>query len=142
MILQNSLEPAIRTDLFPNAHVDIFITVLEDDGSILPAAIMAASAALSHAQIEMYDSVVACSSMVVGSLVIVDPTKQEIQVAGETKALFMTAIMPNLNRVTQTHSVGKMSASLYQETLNMALDGSRTLFQSTLLPVLTSTDSF
>lgn len=135
-VLEASLEPAIRRDLFPNAFLDIFVTVLEDDGSVLAAAILAASAALAQAQVEMYDSVVACSALIVDSTVIVDPTKQESSVKKPGKSHMTCAVMPNHNRVTQVHSVGPMSASLYQETVNMVLDGSRALYQDSLKPVL------
>lgn len=140
-VLASALEPAVRRELFPNAHVDVFVTVLQDDGAVMAAAIMAASAALAQAQLEMFDSVVACSALVHQSMVLVDPTKTELgllQSDPASKCLMTVAYMPNLNRITQIHSVGPLTPSLYQEALNMVLDGSKAAYQSTLRPTLIS----
>lgn len=132
-------------DLFPNAYLDVYLTVLEDDGSVLAAAILAASTALAQAQIEMYDSVVACSAAIINhaggnaNLVIIDPTRHEVsQSSGlqPNNTLMTVAIMPNRNRITQVHSVGTLSTTMYQEMLNMTLDGARSLYQSAVQPVL------
>jgi len=57
------LEPTVLFDSFPNAVVDIYITVLQNDGGILAAAITAASLALIQAGIDVKDSVVACTAV-------------------------------------------------------------------------------
>lgn len=140
-ILESSLEPAVRRDLFPNAHVDIYISVLQDDGSVLAASILAASTALAQAQIEMYDSVVACSALIHESMVIVDPTQTEVSILGKearSRALVTCALMPNMNRVTQVHSVGPLSSSLLQETLNMTMDGAKAVYHSSVKPAILS----
>lgn len=137
--MEAALQPAVRRDLFPNAHLDIFVSVLQDDGSVIPAALLAASIALSQAQIEMYDSVVACSALIHESMIIVDPTKQEMEMlekSPKARSLLTCALMPNQNRITQIHSVGPLGASLYQETLNMVMDGSKAVYQSTIVPAL------
>jgi len=139
-ILQSALEPAVRRDLFPNAHLDLFISVLQDDGSVLPAAIIAATTALAQAQIELLDSVTACSALIRESMILVDPTGQEEAVLSKNqneRCVVTCAMMPNLNRITQIHSVGPLNASLYQETLNMLMDGSKAVYQSAILPSLT-----
>lgn len=140
-ILESSLEPAVRRDLFPNAHVDVYISILQDDGSVLSASILAASTALAQAQIEMYDTVVACSALIHESMVIVDPTQTEVNLLGKgagSMALVTCALMPNSNRITQVHSVGPISSSLLQETLNMTMDGAKAVYQSTVKPAISA----
>lgn len=58
-----ALTPAIRLDLVPKSSIDVYVNVLENDGtsSSLAAAISAASVALADAGIEMYDQVAASS---------------------------------------------------------------------------------
>lgn len=59
------MTPAVRLELLPKSAIDVYITVLENDGtsSCLAAAIIAASTALADAGIEMLDQVTACSAV-------------------------------------------------------------------------------
>lgn len=137
--MEAALQPAIRRDLFPNAHLDIYVSILQDDGSVIPAALLAASVALSQAQIELYDSVVACSALIHESMILVDPTRQEMEILEKdprSRCLLTCALMPNQNRITQLHSLGPLNASLYRETLNMVMDGSKAVYQATVVPSL------
>jgi exosome complex component MTR3 len=61
--LVQALTPAVRLDLLPKSSIDVYVNVLENDGtsSTLAAAISAASVALADAGIEMYDQVAASS---------------------------------------------------------------------------------
>ena len=63
--LVQALTPAVRLELLPKSAIDVYITVLENDGtsSCLAAAIIAASTALADAGIEMLDQVTACSAV-------------------------------------------------------------------------------
>ena len=64
-VLVQALAPAVRLELLPKSAIDIYINVLENDGtsSCLAAAIVAASTALADAGIEMLDQVTACSAV-------------------------------------------------------------------------------
>ncbi|KAK3088129.1 hypothetical protein FSP39_015111 [Pinctada imbricata] len=61
--LQNALEPAVCLHTFPKAQINVFVHVLQNDGSALAAAITAASVAIATAGIEMYDLVAVCSAV-------------------------------------------------------------------------------
>ena len=63
LLLDQSLSPAVRLELYPKSTVDIYITVLETDGTAatLAASITAASLALADAGVEMVDVVAAYS---------------------------------------------------------------------------------
>ncbi|KAK2560102.1 Exosome complex component MTR3 [Acropora cervicornis] len=73
-----ALEPALCLDKFPKAQVDIFITVIENDGNALSAGVLCASVALGEAGVEMYDLVSSCSLVQKGVTSIMDPTFEEV----------------------------------------------------------------
>jgi exosome complex component MTR3 len=57
--------PAVRLELFPKSTIEVFITVLDNDGteSCVSAATLAASAALADAGIEMLGLVASCTAV-------------------------------------------------------------------------------
>lgn len=65
MQVHQALVPAVRLELLPKSTIDVFISVLENDGieSCVAAASIAASAALADAGIEMFGLVVACAAV-------------------------------------------------------------------------------
>lgn len=141
MLLQ-AIVPAIRRDLFPNSFVDIAITVLQQDGSILAAACTAASVALIQAGVEMYDSVVACGAVSVRPddaqppLFLMDPDGGEERDARGTR--LMVAVMPNLGQLTQLHLVGEVEGPLLTEALALAIDGTLATYENAIKPLLES----
>lgn len=64
-ILQQCLAPAIRLELFPKSTIDVFVNVVQNDGTMacLAAAVTCASMALADAGIEMFDLVAGCSGV-------------------------------------------------------------------------------
>jgi exosome complex component MTR3 len=124
-ILVQALTPAIRLDLLPKSSIDVYVNVLENDGtsSCLAAAISAASVALADAGIEMYDQV-AASSIVsttgventirlqllihniqayVQDKIVMDPSAVEEE--NEDGSL-VVSYMPSLNEVTHILQTG------------------------------------
>lgn len=76
--LKRALLPAICRYAFTNFQVDIYINVIEDDGSVLAAAITAAGLAIADAGIPMYDIVTATAVAVLDNdRILIDPTKNE-----------------------------------------------------------------
>lgn len=136
LMLKQALTPAVRLDKFPKARMDVYVTVLENDGSALAAALSAASVALADAGVEMYDLVVGCSLRLFGETVLVDPTAAEqydlvdvdqVENAGEV----MVGFMPSLHQVSALSQRGQ----LHPET---ATQGVRTCVENCqhLYPVL------
>jgi exosome complex component RRP41 len=72
LILKETLEACMLTDLFPRSEILIFVQVLSDDGGVLSAAINAASCALATAGVPMKDFITACSAGFVDNLPILD----------------------------------------------------------------------
>ncbi|KAL8597405.1 hypothetical protein ACOMHN_022314 [Nucella lapillus] len=102
--LLEAVEPAVRLDTFPKSQVDIYVTVLENDGSVLSTAIICACLALADAGIEMYDLVVACTAHIHGETVLIDPSGREekAKMASEGKpgGELTVAFMPSLHQVS------------------------------------------
>ncbi|XP_067943142.1 exosome complex component MTR3-like isoform X2 [Watersipora subatra] len=76
-MLVDALSPCVLLDRFPKAQVDIYITVLEDDGSAFASSITAASLALADAGIEMFTLAIGANLKQFGDLTLLDPTAEE-----------------------------------------------------------------
>jgi exosome complex component MTR3 len=63
--MQEALGPSIQLHLYPKAHIDVYINVMECDGEVsaLASAIACASLAIADAGIDMYDIVTATSAV-------------------------------------------------------------------------------
>ena len=55
--MTSALESSVILQKFPKSAIDIYLIVLESDGSVLSSSINAASLALADAGIDMYDLV-------------------------------------------------------------------------------------
>ena len=60
--------------LYPKSQIDVFVTIIEDDGSTLAAALTVAGLALADASIQMFDTLVGAS--IVRSQVLLAKNKQ------------------------------------------------------------------
>lgn len=72
--IKTSLQSAVCLHEFPNYQMDVFINVLEDDGSVLAASIIAAGLAFVDASIPMFDLITATSVGVIDDSLLVDPS--------------------------------------------------------------------
>ncbi|OSC99067.1 mRNA transport regulator 3 [Trametes coccinea BRFM310] len=106
--IQQALNAAVRLELLPKSTIDIFVTVIENDGieGCVAAGSVAASVALADAGIEMLGLVAACSAAVVGKEIWMDPTDEEGRVASGSLVL---AGMPALGTITSVWQTGLMS---------------------------------
>lgn len=77
LILQRALEPAVCLHEFPNFQVDVYAMVLDNAGSSLAAAIMAASTALANAGVPMFGLVTASTIGIYDNHYLMDPTDTE-----------------------------------------------------------------
>lgn len=139
LLLLHAICPAMRRGLFPNSYVDIYITVLEHDGSILPFSIIAASLSLVQARIEMLDSVVACSAIWAPEqrLFLVDPSTDE----AVGQSVVTLALMPNLGQLTQLHVVGKVDIAVLSEAIATCTDAARVIYDGVVHPLLLDSSS-
>jgi len=106
-VLREALEPAVILDKFAKSRMDIFVTVLEDDGGCLACAITAASLALTHARVDMFDLVIGASLRCCEQLIVVDPSSDEEQLCISETSRSVTndstltiGYMPSLRQVS------------------------------------------
>jgi len=118
--ITQALSHAVRLDQYPKSLIDIYITVLENDGSDLAAAITCASMALADAGIEMYDLVAGCTMVEVGGQVVLDPTVEELQ--GSNHALTI-AYMPAFDEVSGVVQSGEMNLNIFSEAVQACVAG-------------------
>lgn len=119
--MQQALTPAIHLDLLPKSAIDVYIQVLEEDGSAaaLAAAITAAGTALADAGIEMLDLVTGCAVGYVGDQVLVDCTAKEAKMAqGE----LVLSRMPSMGDYTHIHHAGSVEYDLVMQAVELGGD--------------------
>ncbi|XP_072374727.1 N-lysine methyltransferase setd6 isoform X2 [Scyliorhinus torazame] len=105
-IMEQSLQPAICLHKYPRSQIEVYVMVLENDGSTLAAALTCASIALAEAGIEMFDVVVGCSLRQCGDVSLLDPSAAEEYSASSSQEVESTA--------TLEYSEGKIEAGLVQ----------------------------
>ena len=143
--LHTALAAAVPLEPYPKACILVQVTVLSDDGSILPTCILASTVALVKARVALLDTVTACTVAVVvvpydhenkdkqqqkqqqSSLqeYWADPTLNE---SLHAKALVTLCIMPSSKEVTLWEQTGgALSPQETNKAMDLARDGCRTL---------------
>ncbi|XP_073252325.1 exosome complex component MTR3-like isoform X2 [Porites lutea] len=117
-----ALESAVCLEKFPKAQIDIYITVLENDGNALSAGIICASLALGEAGIEMYDLVSSCSLIQKGSTSLMDPTFLE-GVSPEVDGRVTVAFLPTLNIVSGLLQDGELAHDQAVKAVKSCMEG-------------------
>jgi len=117
-----ALKPAVCLEKFPKAQVDIYITVLENDGNALPAGILCASLAIGEAGIEMYDLVSSCSLVQKGNTSLMDPTFQE-GLSSEADGKVTVAFLPTMNVVSGLLQDGELTHEQSVKALKCCMEG-------------------
>jgi exosome complex component RRP41 len=124
-VIRESLEPSIFLEYYPRTGIDVFVEVLQADGSTRCASITAASLAIADAGIPMRDLVVACSAGKVDSTIVLDLMDTEDKMGS---ADVPVALMPNLNAVTLLQMDGILTSEEFDKALNLALEGCRKIY--------------
>jgi exosome complex component RRP41 len=81
--IRNALEQTVMLESYPRSMISVSISVLQNDGAVLPACINAASLALVNAGIPMKELLVACSAGYINATPLVDLTWNEAANAPE-----------------------------------------------------------
>lgn len=110
------------------AQIDIEITVLEDDGGVLAASLMAASLALCHSGIPTLDICLAAHvAITTDDYIIVDPFKKDMT---SNDCLSVTVgIMPSLNQVICYQQSGISSREQLSKAFSTALTAAFHLYK-------------
>jgi len=124
-VIREALEPSIFLEYYPRTGIDVFIEVLQADGSTRCASITAASSALADAGIPMRDLVVACSTGKVDGTIVLDLMDTEDKMGEADVPL---ALMPNLNAITLLQMDGQLTLEEFEKAVNLALEGCKKIY--------------
>jgi exosome complex component MTR3 len=105
---------------YPKSLIDLYITVLEDDGSALAAAITCASLALANAEIEISDLVAGCALGLEEGRLIMDPASAE---AATQRTTLTVAYMPALDEVSGIVQSGEMPLAMQAAAIQACVAG-------------------
>ncbi|MEM3730620.1 MAG: exosome complex exonuclease Rrp41 [Candidatus Bathyarchaeia archaeon] len=124
-VIREAIEPSIFLEYYPRTAIDVFVEVLQADGSTRCASIVAASLALADAGIPMRDLVVACSAGKVDGTIVLDLMDAEDKLG---EADVPVALMPNLNAITLLQMDGILTLEEFEKAVNLALEGCKTIY--------------
>ncbi|VEU39245.1 unnamed protein product [Pseudo-nitzschia multistriata] len=134
-----ALLPVVVLEKYPKSSVVVNATVLQDDGSCLSVAILAASMALVDARVELRDLVASCTVAVATTkgdgeegggddvVYLADPTHRESSGEGERVALICLAMTPNQKEVTLWNQSGRLTSEMASHAMDLCRDGCRTM---------------
>jgi exosome complex component RRP41 len=124
-VIREALEPAIFIEHYPRTGIDIFIEVLQADGSTRCASITAASVALADAGIPMRDLVAACSAGKVDDTIVLDLMDTEDKMG---EADVPVAFMSNQNAITLLQMDGTLTLEEFESAVNLAIEGCQKIY--------------
>lgn len=138
----NAVESALRSiiclDLFCKAQIDVEITVLNDDGGVLAAALIGSSLALIDSGIQVYDVCVAAHIVMLSDgRIIVDPSTSSFPFSSvldtdafpENAHLSVTVgMMPSLNQLACSEFVGIADPDQLRYAIAVAVENSLKLY--------------
>lgn len=118
--LQDALEASVIRERFPKSVVEVHINVLEADGGELSAAVLAASVALAEARIEIRDIITCLEVARVNSLLLSDPTAEELKKSDATLMIAYASTLGEVCNITQT---GSLDAAQFNEMCSISVNG-------------------
>jgi exosome complex component RRP41 len=125
-VVRSALEEVIFLEEFPKATIDVFVEILQADGSTRVTAINAASLALASAGIPMKDLVSACSVGKVDGELVVDINGTEDNF-GETD--MAVAMQGERKNVTLLQMDGVLTNEEFEKLLNFAKENCAKIYE-------------
>jgi len=124
-VIREAIEPAVFVEYYPRTAIDVFIEVLQADGSTRCTSITAASLALADAGIPMRDLVAACSAGKIEDTIVLDLMDVEDKVGA---ADVPVAYMPNLGVITLLQMDGILTIEEFEKAVNLAIEGCKKIY--------------
>jgi exosome complex component RRP41 len=124
-VIREAIEPAVFVEYYPRTAIDVFIEVLQADGSTRCTSITAASLALADAGIPMRDLVAACSAGKIEDTIVLDLMDVEDKVG---TADVPVAYMPNLGVITLLQMDGILTIEEFEKAVNLAIEGCKKIY--------------
>jgi len=116
-VIRLALKPAIFLEEFPKATIDVFIEIIQGDGSTRVSGINAASLALASAGVPMRALVTGCSVGKIDGSLVVDLTGEEDMNSESDVAV---AMIPDKNEITLLQADGELTKEELLKVLNYA----------------------
>lgn len=127
--LRAALEPTLRLERYPRTRLIVSVLLLQDEGSVLAAAISAGALALADAGVQMYDLAVGCAlcrGPGPAAAWVLQPGESEEQRAA---ARLTVALLPALNQVSAVQGAGSGSSPEdWADAMCLGLDGCYRLY--------------
>jgi len=125
-VMRLALEPAIFVEDFPRTVIDIYVDVLQADGSTRVTSINAASLALADAGIPMRDLVVGLSGGKVDGVLVLDLIGKE---DNNCDADVPMAFMPNKNKITLLQMDGELTKDEVKKIIKMVMEAGKEVYK-------------
>jgi len=119
--IREIFDNVILTSLFPNSQIDIFLEVLQSDGSNMSACINAATLALIHAGIPIKDFVTSCSATIIDEKTLVDVSHFEESTSN--LPVLTLSILPKSKQIVSMESSGRIPLDLIERIIDSAVLG-------------------
>jgi exosome complex component RRP41 len=116
-VTSEALEPAVLTQLYPGAAIDVFIEIIEAEAGTRCAGLTAASVALADAGIPMKGLVSSCAAGKIEDDVVLDLSREE-DFHGE--ADLPIAVVPKTGDVVLLQMDGDLSPDEFNDAVDMA----------------------
>ncbi|HLC39606.1 MAG TPA: exosome complex exonuclease Rrp41 [archaeon] len=120
-----ALEPSIFLEDFPKATIDVFIEILQADGSTRVTGINAASLALADAGVPMRDLVASCSVGKIDGQLVADLNGLEDNYGEADMAI---AMQPGKNKLTLMQMDGAISRDEFEKLVKLAAESCKKIY--------------
>ena len=121
-----ALAPTIFLEEFPKATIDLFVEVIQADGSTRVTGLNAASLALAAAGIPMKDLVTACSVGKIENTLVIDLSGLE---DNNSEADMAFAILPTKKKITLLQMDGVLTKEEILKLLQMAKESCEKIYE-------------
>lgn len=125
--MREIFDNVILTNLFPNSQIDIFLEVLQSDGSNMSACINAATLALIHAGIPIKDFVVSCSATLIDDSTLVDVS--HFEESASNLPVLTLSMLPKSKQIVSMESTGRVPLDLIEKIIDSAVSGCEEIHQ-------------
>jgi len=148
MVITQALSASVRLQMYPKSLIEVYVMVLENDGSVLAASLMSSSLAVADACLEQYDIITAASLRVCGKDdFIEDPVENEEyhpQSCPNTDlnhGTLTVALLPVLNQICAVVSNGHLESGVLMEAMDTCVNSARNLYSIARKCLLSSVKS-
>lgn len=125
--MREIFDNVILTNLFPNSQIDIFLEVLQSDGSNMSACINAATLALIHAGIPIKDFAISCSATLIDDHTLIDVSHFEESAAN--LPILTLSMLPKSKQIVSMESSGRVPLDSIEKIIDAAVSGCEEIHQ-------------